>query len=252
MQELTTEDLWVIGDVQGHLEPFRRVLRKNNLTDEHDRWTGEGTVLAVVGDLVDRGPDGVAVIDLLMKLQREGPVKVVIGNHDVLLLAAHRFPEMRDEFLSGGGLLSDLERLTEAHVQWLSQLPAMLLQSNVLLLHADAMFYLHYGTTIYEVNANFQAMLVSDDIAIWKRLLDEFSEHRAFLEESNLERFLGTYGGKQIIHGHTPIARMLQIPPESVTRAHVYQGGRCVNVDPGLYLGGPGFAYLQRTDGTSQ
>ena len=46
-----------------------------------------------------------------------------------------------------------------------------------------------------------------------------------------------------LIHGHTPVPRMLQVPAETVTAAHVYRAGRCVNVDPGMYLGGPGFAY---------
>jgi hypothetical protein len=238
--------------VQGFLEPFRRVLRESGLMDDTDTWMGGGATLVVVGDLVDRGPDGIGVIDLLMKLQQQGSVKVLIGNHDILLLAAKRFPQLRDAFFDGGGLLSDLEGLTCEHVEWLRNLPAMLRHQDTLLMHADAMFYLHYGTTIDEVNTSFRATLESDDIDGWNRLLGEFSEHRAFLEIADLDHFLTVYGGSMLIHGHTPIARMLQIPPETVTHAHVYQDGRCVNVDPGLYLGGPGFAYLQRTDDTDR
>lgn len=249
---VTTEGLWVIGDVQGHLEPFRRVLRESGLVDANDGWTGGTAPLAIVGDLVDRGPDGIGVINLLMNLQRQARVSVLIGNHDILLLAAKRFPRLRDDFLSGGGLLSDLERLSDEHVAWLAHLPAISRHSNALLVHADAMLYLHYGVTIQEVNTRFRAVLEAEDIDAWNRLLDEFSEHRAFLHAANLDQFLATYGGSMVIHGHTPIARMLQIPPETVTHAHVYQDGRCVNVDPGLYLGGPGFAYFQRTGGTDR
>ena len=32
-------------------------------------------------------------------------------------------------------------------------------------------------------------------------------------------------------------------PPEDVREPLVYSRGRCVNVDGGMYLGGPGFVY---------
>jgi hypothetical protein len=85
--------LWVVGDVQGFAEPLRRVLRQAGLIDAANAWSGGDATLAVLGDLVDRGPDGVGVIELLMRLQTEAPasngrVVVVVGNHDILLLAA--------------------------------------------------------------------------------------------------------------------------------------------------------------------
>jgi hypothetical protein len=109
------------------------------------------------------------------------------------------------------------------------------------------MFYLDYGASLAEVNAAFKRVLVSDDAAEWQRLLDHFNEHRAFIDpygEANLARYLDAFGAERLIHGHTPVPRMLQVAPETATSAYVYRGGRCVNVDPGIYLGGPGFAYL--------
>ena len=54
-------------------------------------------------------------------------------------------------------------------------------------------------------------------------------------------RVLGYYGGRQIIHGHTPIQYLIEgIVPKM---AYVYMGGQCVDVDGGMYLGGPGFIY---------
>ena len=249
---MTARDVWVVGDVQGHLEPFRRVLRDTGLIDATDRWIGRSATLSVVGDLVDHGPDGIGVIKLLMKLQGEADVQVLIGNHDVLLLAAHRFSHLRDDFLRAGGTLSDLQGLSQHHVEWLSHLPAMLHMGNDILVHADALFYLRYGTSVDDVNAKFRAILDGADEHSFKNLLDDFSEHRAFLDEAKFEQFRRTYGGEVVIHGHTPIARMLRVPPETVTQAYVYQAGRCVNVDPGLYLGGLGFAFLQSSGGTSQ
>jgi hypothetical protein len=176
-----------------------------------------------------------------------GRVVVLIGNHDILLLAARRFggPFMAD-WLESGGLQSDLDGLDLARVAWLSGLPAMAVEQRTLLMHADAMFYFDYGASLSDVNAAFGRVLVSDDADDWERLLDRFSEHRAFVDpfgEANLQRYLYVFDADRLVHGHTPVPRMAQIPPETATSAYVYRGGRCVNVDPGIYLGGPGFAY---------
>lgn len=240
------DDLWVIGDVQGHLEAFRRVLRETALVADDDRWIGGTAALVVVGDLVDRGPDGIGVVELLMSLQRQGDVRVLVGNHDMFLLAARRFPNLLADFQRVGGQLSDLHRLTEQHVEWLRKLPAMLVYAGTLFVHADAMLYLNYGQTVEAVNDTFRTILSEGHLDLWSRLLDEFSEHRAFLSAEKFGTFVATYGADVVVHGHTPIARMLRVPPESVTQAYQYQGGRCVNVDPGLYLGGPGFAHHLR------
>jgi hypothetical protein len=246
------EDLWVLGDPQGNLAPVRRALRENGLVNAEGNWTAGSSTLVVVGDLVDRGPDGLGVIDLMVRLQTQAPsdggrVVVLIGNHDVLLLAARRFggPFMTD-WLESGGVQRDLDGLDDARVAWLTDLPAMVVDHRTLLIHADAMFYYDYGASVSDVNAAFRRVLVSEDADAWERLLDRFSEHRAFVDpfgEANLQRYLYTFDADRLIHGHTPIPRMLQIAPETATSAYVYRGGRCVNVDPGIYLGGPGFAY---------
>jgi hypothetical protein len=246
------EDFWVVGDVQGFLEPLLRVLRSVGLVDAAGGWSAGNTTLAVVGDLVDRGPDGVGVIEFLMRLQDEaarhgGRVTVLIGNHDILLLAARKFgaPFMAT-WLESGGLPRDLERLSDAHIAWLADLPGVVIERQVVLMHADAMFYLDYGSSVAEINGGFRQIMGDDGREAWAHVLQQFTEHRAFLDpdgEANLQKYLQTFGALQLIHGHTPVPRMLQVQPETVTEAYVYRDGRCVNVDPGMYLGGPGFAY---------
>jgi hypothetical protein len=246
------DTLWVVGDPQGFLTPLQGVLRSVGLIDADSEWSAGTSTLVVVGDLVDRGPDGVGVIEFLMRLQatsarQGGQVVVLIGNHDILMLAARQFGEpFMANWLESGGVLHDLEELSDAQAIWLRRLPAVIVKGDVLLLHADAMFYLQYGPSVAEVNGAFRRVLDSDDQAAWQRLLGQFGEHRAFLDpdgEANLQRYLGSFAAQTLIHGHTPVPRMLQVPPETVTEPYVYRDGRCVNVDPGIYLGGPGFAY---------
>jgi hypothetical protein len=131
-------------------------------------------------------------------------------------------------------------------VMWLGQLPAMALIEGNLLAHADACFYTKYGSSIDEVNQAFVELLQGRDSTAWDRLLDLFSEHQAFKGEAGpkqAQSFLDRFGGQRFIHGHTPINKFTGQSPKTVNDPLVYARGLCLNLDGGLYLGGPGFFY---------
>ena len=52
---------------------------------------------------------------------------------------------------------------------------------------------------------------------------------------------LAAFGASRVIHGHTPIAFVLDEDPAEITAPLVYAGGRALNVDHCLFAGGPGF-----------
>jgi bis(5'-nucleosyl)-tetraphosphatase (symmetrical) len=70
--------LFAIGDIQGCAAAFDALLRKIAFRPSRDR-------LWLVGDLVNRGPDSLAVLRRVMALGRS--VTCVLGNHDLHLLA---------------------------------------------------------------------------------------------------------------------------------------------------------------------
>ena len=251
--------VYVIGDVHGQLEKLRVLLHGAELIDKTETWSGGDNTLWFMGDLVDHGPDGIGVVELVMRLQQQaaragGRVQVLLGNHDVLLLASHRFgtrpipgqgETFRDLWQESGGREADLERITPHHVRWLSSLPAMAREGDYLLAHADALFYTSYGQSTAQVNQAINALLQSDDAAGWLRLLEEFGEHRAFVDTTTgadrASAFLDYFGGRQLVHGHTPVTKLTGQPAEAVREPLLYAGGLCLDVDPGMYLGGPGF-----------
>lgn len=183
-----------------------------------------------------------------------GRLLALLGNHDLILLSAHRFPDhrtgiglsLRDDWLRSGGEPADLRALTPAHAGWLQALPALALLDDTLFAHGDIDGYLDYGRSVEAVNASFRTVLTGDDPSLFDALLTTFSHHEQFenvLGRERAERLLKTYGGNRLVHGHTPISKVLEVAPADVSEARVYHQGLCVNVDGGLYLGGPGFVY---------
>lgn len=250
--------MYVIGDIHGHLEKTVALLQAADLLNEQHTWTGGRQTLWFIGDYFDRGPDGIGVVELIMRLQEEaaaagGHVGALLGNHDVLLLSAHHFgkrptpgpfPTFYDAWLHNGGVASDMERLDGRHIHWLKQRPLMAREGDYLLAHADALLYEGYGTTIAAVNQTIHNILHSDDPGAWDFLLDEFSRRKEFWGENGREQaklFLGLYGGRQLVHGHTPINKMTGQEPQTIREALRYAGGLCLNTDHALYLGGRGF-----------
>ena len=257
---------YVIGDVHGQYTKLISLLQSASLIDQDLHWIGSDTTLWFIGDLVDRGPDGIEVIRLLMNLQRQASeagdrVGVLLGNHEIMLLGAFRFGSQPTnwggtfitDWRLAGGVETDLQRLSSAEATWLSNLPAIATIEDHLLIHADALFYASYGKSIEEVNASIRSILASSDTSTWNKLLDDFSEHKAFYEsdphadESSaflVAAFLETFGSlPRLVHGHTPISSMTRQPVHRIKAPLVYAGRRCINVDGGLYLGGRGFVY---------
>lgn len=79
------------GDVHGAYRELVPLLQQAGVIDAQLRWSGGATHLVSLGDLLDRGPDSRAVMDLLMRLETEAPksggfVHVVLGNHEVMNL----------------------------------------------------------------------------------------------------------------------------------------------------------------------
>lgn len=242
--------VFVVGDVHGHAETLASLLRDAGLVDRALRWTGRDARLWLVGDLVDRGPDGIGAIDLVMRLEREGPVRCLLGNHEAMLLAARRFPSapldaagytFLDVWEVNGGRASDLARLTPERVAWLEERPALARDGDWLLLHSDTDRYLELGSSVGAICETASAILRGPDYRAAGALLDAISDRGAFADPGRVERVLGRLGGERVVHGHTPITLVTGQPPESVTGPLAYGGGRVLNVDPCFYAGGRGF-----------
>ena len=72
--------VWAIGDIQGCFDSFQELLKKINFNPQVDE-------LWVAGDLVNRGDKSLETLNYLYSIR--GSIKVILGNHDIALIAAH-------------------------------------------------------------------------------------------------------------------------------------------------------------------
>ena len=142
----------VIGDVHGQIQLLRQLIGELARTpDIERRW------IVFVGDLIDRGPDSAAVVELFFQLrQQHGRVTWVCGNHEYSMLGAlgllpcpdyvdftGRWVEhygARETFESYGVEYGDLDGLRAAipqtHLEVMVDLPWAVEHPSFLFVHA--------------------------------------------------------------------------------------------------------------------
>ncbi|MEU9004317.1 metallophosphoesterase [Streptomyces sp. NPDC048551] len=260
--------LYVVGDVHGYLDELITELQAQGLIDGDCHWSAGNARLWFLGDFTDRGPDGIGVIDLVMRLSAEaaaagGYCKALMGNHELLLIGAKRFGDtpvqsgagtatFQAAWLLNGGQRSDMDRLEDVHLQWMSRLDAATLADGHLLLHSDTTAYLDYGSSIEDVNDTIHELLNRHDADITWDLFRKFTKRFAFRDEETgpdaVRELIGTYGGGRVVHGHSPIPYLLgevgtedgdeSRGPEAVDGPHVYADGLAIAMDGGVTMAG--------------
>ncbi|MFE9395591.1 metallophosphoesterase [Streptomyces flavidovirens] len=261
--------LFVVGDVHGYLDELYAALAEQGLIDAEGRWAAGNARLWFLGDFTDRGPDGIGVIDLVMRLSAEaaaagGYCKALMGNHELLLIGAKRFGDtpvnsgagtatFQAAWLLNGGQKADMDRLQDVHLQWMSRLDAIALEDAHLLTHSDTTAYLDYGSTIEDVNDTVHAILTRNDADECWDVFRKLTKRFAFRDEGGAQavrELLDAYGGERIVHGHSPIPYLLgEVGNESaddddensgpvVEGPHVYADGLAIAMDGGVTMAG--------------
>jgi hypothetical protein len=258
--------LFVVGDVHGYLDELMAALQEKGLIDAAGNWCAGTARLWFLGDFTDRGPDGIGVIDLVMRLSAEaaaagGYCKALMGNHELLLLGAKRFGDtpvnsgagtatFQAAWLLNGGQKSDMDRLQDHHLQWMARLDAVEEVDGHLLVHSDTTAYLDYGDSIEAVNDTVRETITRNDAdEVWD-LFRKFTKRFSFRDEGGADAvrsLLDTYGGTRIVHGHSPIPYLLgEVGSEEsedgggphVAGPHVYADGLAIAMDGGVTMAG--------------
>ena len=142
IQPLFDGPIDIVGDVHGEIDALRSLLAHLGYTDNGKH--SQGRRLVFLGDLIDRGPDSPAVVDLVGTLMDAGRAQCVLGNHDLNILLDHRKHENKwfygEEFFDEQGQIAP-QKLADTAIRqrvrdFFATLPLALERDDARVVHA--------------------------------------------------------------------------------------------------------------------
>ncbi|MCK5785206.1 MAG: metallophosphoesterase [Candidatus Sabulitectum sp.] len=226
-----------VGDVHGDFGQFVSILQGAALVDDELNWVGGKTHLVQTGDILDRGPDSRAVMDLIMRLEQEAPlqggcVHFLLGNHEIMLMQTDLRYVHPGEILSYGGLKEMVRALRPdgEYGSWLAGHNTAIRINNALFVHGGisedfASFSIDSINEIVrdEIRRSWTSPsgILSSTGPVWFRGL---AEGRGSSIRRSLEEFLEVNSAGIIVIGHT-------VSIEGITTRF---SGRVVMIDTGM------------------
>ncbi|MBV8783919.1 MAG: symmetrical bis(5'-nucleosyl)-tetraphosphatase [Gammaproteobacteria bacterium] len=165
---------YAIGDIQGCDRELEALLKRLAFRADRDRvW--------FVGDLVNRGPDSLAVLRRVRALGDNAVV--VLGNHDLHLLALAHGADRRRRSDTLDAILNAPDR--GALLEWLLTRPLAHAEGTTLMVHAGLVPQWDLGLTL-ELAGEVSAALRSDPAALFAHMYgndpDRWSDALAGME----------------------------------------------------------------------
>lgn len=240
-----------LGDIHGDLEAMRTALWLGGLIDDDDHWIGGDTVVVQTGDVLDRGDDEQAIIDLLDQLQDEakeagGAMHLLHGNHELMNVA------LDFSYVTEGGF-ADFEDApgVDPNDPWVSDFPAherarasafmpggayamKMADHPVVVIVGDTAFahggvLPKYADDIERINREVAAWLLGqDDAGMWVYEADDgpvwsrhYSDEPSASDCRKLGDALEAMGVARMVVGHTPQRHVSSACDERVWRVDV-------------------------------
>lgn len=253
---------WAIGDLQGCDEALQRMLLEIQFRPGSDQ-------LLFCGDLVNRGPDSLAVLRRVRALG--GSANSVLGNHDLHCLAiAHGHGRLKHKDTLQP--LLDAEDAPEL-LDWLLQRPLLLEAAGHLIVHAGVPPVWDRATALAQAAAccsemqadpgAFFARMYGNDPAHWRDATTPTERHRYTINALTRMRYCHADGGLDFDDKLDPAQSSLTpwfAHPQRRALEHTVVFGhwstlgqvtwpafKVVGLDTGCVWGGPLTAYCLET-----
>ena len=79
----------IIGDIHGHSEELKALLETMGYLNQDGCYRHPNRQAIFLGDFIDRGPDQIGVLSVVMAMCEQGAARSVMGNHEFNALAFH-------------------------------------------------------------------------------------------------------------------------------------------------------------------
>ncbi len=227
--------IYVISDIHGHEERFDSIIKQIDLKTKD--------TLYVLGDVIDRGKNGVHILQKIMKMPN---VKMLLGNHELMMLDAIERnttsrvngnpwkidKEIRIWYENGGRAtheqFKDIDEFSQKEILiYLNSLPLNIdVRVNGIkykLVHASPV-----ERSILENYRNINADYAIAEYAVWKR----------WAPGDNVP------DGYTLIFGHTPTCHLQEDSPWCA-----WKGDNAIGIDCGCGFSGGRLLCLRLDDG---
>jgi hypothetical protein len=211
--------IFAIGDIHGDYDRLLRLLHAAGIiasekaTPKEAAWAAGDSVLVVTGDMIDKGPQPVAVVQFLRALQDEairhrGEVILLAGNHENEFLtggAEKKKAEFAAELGKSGLSAKDAAACRGELGDWLCSLP--------IAARVGDWFFSHGGNTGGHTIADLAAQIrdgsysLTDPNSLLEARLGEgkkwfASSDSSISEEQLLRSYAAKLGVKHMVQGH--------------------------------------------------
>lgn len=224
--------IYAIGDIHGRLDLLEALATAIETDDAAS--PAQSTVL-LLGDLIDRGRDSAGVIDYVLGWQERRPVRVLMGNHEEVFLAAFTDTEYLRRLLPYGARETLISYGIDAHVTGPDALQRMqaAMAARIPRHHREFMAALELSAVIGDylfVHAGIEPGIpVAEQSAQAMRWIrDPFLMHEGLFE-------------KVVVHGHTIRTEVEERP----NRIGIDTGAYCYGLLTALVLEGGERRFIQ-------
>ena len=172
---------YVISDLHGCFKEFKEMLKLIDFKENDE--------LYIIGDIVDRGPDPIPLLQYIMKQKN---MYVILGNHEDMMLNAIKRGQYNLWYYNGGEITNEqFKKLNDTEkkeiINWISNLPLMM-ELNV----NNKDYILLHGGPNFTFKRDYENNHISRDV-IWERY--------EYLNKTEANQI---FPGKTFIIGHTP------------------------------------------------
>lgn len=216
--------IYALSDLHGRYDKYRQILQTINLRPQD--------TLYVLGDVVDRGLDGIRILQDMMLRPNVCPI---LGNHELMMLVCLRFlmQEITDESLSGLGEIQ-MEALKEwfinGGVPTLNAFTALSSEER-----GDVLEYLGEFALYEEVRAGGR------DYLLVHAGIENFAPNKPLSAYSPLDFTEGRpdysrryWPDRFVVSGHTPT----RLIPGNSSPDRIYRANNHIAIDCGCAFGG--------------